>query len=451
MSGVSKSHLLEGDIIKGLFKLALPLMFLNLVNSLYNIVDTFWIGKMGELQVGAVSLIGPIMGCGSAFVTGLCAAGISLISMALGSRDHERANRLATHLVIVSLVSGVLIGVFCLVFSDFILQWLQTPDDIYLDTKAYLIGISFDFVFAFLINIFHTIRQSDGDTKTSAMINAGAAILNTVLDPIFIFTFHMGVAGAAIATVFSKVLVTPIVLWALFMDKNHVHISFRYKLDVTYLKDIIRVGIPASLASFLSSFGFVLMNKSIVSYGSLAISAYGIGNRVTELFYIPVNAFGGALAPFIGQNLGAKNPRRAEECYRKAMLLTLGISIVVTLLGFITSKYLIIFFVSNASLELMELSLEYCYYVTATIFFMGWFQNLHGVFSGAGNTKVVLYLSIFRLWGLRIPMIYLFAHFTDIGPTGIWWSMVLSNLITCLAGEVMYRRKKWLKAEFMPA
>lgn len=451
MAGVSKSHLLEGNIIQGLLKLALPLMFLNLVNSLYNIVDTFWIGKMGELQVGAVALIGPIMGCGSAFVTGLCAAGISLISMALGSCEKDKANHLATHLVLVSLIFGVVIGFFCLLFSDFILQWLKTPEEIYLDTKAYLTGISFDFTFAFLINIFHSIRQSDGDTKTSVMLNSAAAILNTILDPIFIFTFEMGVFGAALATVLSKVIVAPILLWILFTDRHHVHISFKYKLDMSLLRQIIQVGVPASLASFLSSFGFVLMNKSIVSYGSLAISAYGIGNKVTDLFYIPVNAFGGALAPFIGQNLGAKNPERAMECYRKSTLLTAVSSAVVMVIGFLTSKYLIVFFVSDASPELMALSLEYCYYVVVTIFFMGWFQNLHGVFSGAGHTKTVLYLSIFRLWGLRIPMIYLFARFTNIGPTGIWWSMVLSNFITCAAGQIMYQKKDWIKVQLKEA
>ena len=445
MNGLSNSYLLNGDIKKGLLKLALPLMFLSLVNSLYNIVDTFWIGKMGELQVGAVALIGPIMGCGSAFITGLSAAGISKISMSLGERNQEKANRYASHLFIISIVFGLLIGIICNVFAHPILQWLETPSDIYNDTYAYLFGISFDFIFLFILNIFQTIRQAGGDSKTAVIMNAIAAVLNMILDPIFIFALDMGVLGAALATVISKVIVIPFVIYILFNDTNYVTCSFNKSLSFGIFREIITVGIPASLAQFLSSFGFVLMNKSIVAYGSIAISAYGLGNKVTDLFYIPIYAFGGALAPFIGQNIGAKNTERAKECYKQATILTLFTSIIVMILGFLTAKYLVLFFVSNASQELMDLTIEYCFYVTMTIFFMGWFQNIHGVFSGAGKTKLILYLSTFRLWGLRLPMIYIFYNFTNLGPTGIWWSMVISNLITCIVEQYFYNKYEWLK------
>lgn len=444
MNGLTDSYLLNGDIKKGLLKLALPLMFLSLVNSLYNIVDTFWIGKMGELQVGAVTLIGPIMGCGSALVTGLSAAGISKISFSLGQNDQEKANRYATHLFVISIVFGVFIGIICNVFAHPILEWLDTPSDIYNDAYLYLLGISFDFIFLFILNIFQTIRQASGDFKIAATMNAIAAILNTILDPVFIFILDLGVLGAAIATVLSKVIVIPFVLYRLFYDKYEVTCSFKEKLDLKMIKEMIFVGIPASLAQFLSSFGFVLMNKSIMAYGSIAISAYGLGNKVTDLFYIPIYAFGGALAPFIGQNIGAENHERAKECYKQATILTAIASLLVMALAFISTKTIVLFFVNHASKELMDLTLEYCFYVTITIFFMGWFQNIHGVFSGAGHTRLILYLSTLRLWGLRIPMIYLFYNFTGFGPTGIWWAMVISNLITCLLGQYFYNRYEWL-------
>lgn len=444
MSGVNRSFLLEGNIRKGLLKLAFPLMFLNLVNSLYNIVDTFWIGKMGELQVGAVALIGPIMGCGSAFVTGLSAAGISMVAKALGSRQKEIADKVAYHLIMTAIFFGLVIGIFCFVGCDFILKWLATPADIYDDARAYLMGISFDFVFLFVINIFQTIRQADGDTKTAVTLNAIAAVLNTILDPLFIFTFNLGVMGAAMATVLSKVLIIPLVFWILFTDYQHVHCHWKEKFDLNCFKEIILVGLPASAAQFLSSFGFVLMNKSIVGYGSVAISAYGIGNKVTDFYYIPVNAFGGALAPFIGQNLGANNPERAMECFKKTMQITAICSAIVMVIGFVASYPLVLMFVPHASQELLSLSVEYCMYVVVTIFFMGWFQNIHGVFSGAGNTKIILILSLIRLWGLRLPMIVVFYHYTQLGPTGIWVAMVLSNFITCCLGQYFYQRKQWI-------
>lgn len=443
MKHVNHHEILEGNIRQGLWHLALPLMFLNLINSLYNIVDTFWIGKMGELQIGAITLIGPIMGCGSAFITGLSAAGISLISMYIGAKKYEEANQAATHLFFVSLALGALMGMICLVFAHPILNWLETPMEIYQDAYAYLIGISFDFVFLFLINIFQTIRQSDGDSKTAVKFNALAAIFNTILDPIFIFTFHLGTFGAALATVLSKVLVMPFVLYILIQDQDHIHLQFSTSFNFNLVKKILKVGLPASFASFLTSFGFVLMNKSIVGYGPIAISAYGLGNKITDLYYIPVNAFGGALAPFIGQNLGANNQERARACYKEAMILTGITSLVVMVIGFFITKYMVYLFVQDASLQLMDLTLEYCYYVIITIFFMGWFQNLHGVFSGAADTNIVLILSTIRLWGLRIPMIYFFQKWTQFGPTGIWLAMVLSNFITCVLGQIHYNKHQW--------
>ena len=444
MSGVSKNEFLYGDIQKGILKLAFPLMLLSLVNCLYNIVDTFWIGKMGELQVGAVSLIGPIMSCGNAFIFGLSAAGIAMISKAIGSGNRDKANTYASHLFFISILFGIIIGIFCLFFAHPILKWLETPSEIYQDAYAYLFGISFDFVFLFILNIFQTIRRADGDTKIAVSLNIIAAILNTILDPIFIFNLNLGVLGAALATVLSKVLVLPFVLYILFMDKEHVRCSLKDKLDFNVIKEVIQIGVPASLGSFLSSFGFVLMNKAVVNYGALTMSAYGLGNRITDLFYIPVLAFGGALAPFIGQNIGANNIQRCKECYKVTTVLTIISSILVIVIGFITCKYFVYFFVSDASIELMNLTLEYCYYVTFTIFFVGWFENIFGVFNASGKTNIVLYLSTFRLWGLRIPLIYLFQYFTDLGPTGIWWAMCISNAITCIVGEIYYRKDKWL-------
>ena len=327
-----------------------------------------------------------------------------------------------------------------------ILDWLETPSDIYHESYMYLMGISLDFLFLFILNIFQAISQSNGDSKTGVKINAIASIINVVLDPILIFSLNLGVFGAALATTISKAMVTPIALHILMKDDGMTSINLKkYKLELHVLKDIIKVAIPASIGSFLSSFGFVMMNKSIVSYGAIAMSAYGIGSKISGLCYIPLNGLGGALTPFIGQNLGANNEKRAKESYVIGMKLAVVTSIIITIVGFMTTKYIVLLFVNNASAELLALACEYAYYALATAIFMGWFNNLNAVFTGSGNTKYTLFLSTFRLWGLRIPMIYAFGKFTSLGPTGIWWSMCLSNLVTCVIGQFMYFILPWSK------
>lgn len=444
MKGLEKNEIRSGNIMKGMLKLAFPLMLLNVINSLYSIVDTFWVGRIGELYVGAVSLISPIMDCGSAFATGLSAAAMALIAISVGAGDNKRANSIATHLLKLCIVLGIGIGVVCVVFARPILDWLETPADIYNEAYRYLLGISLDFLFLFILNLFQAIRQSNGDSKSGVKINALASVINIILDPVLIFGCNLGVLGAALATMLSKMFVTPIAIYILLNEKESTCVNFsQYHLDFQVLEKIIIVAIPASIGSFLSSFGFVMMNKSIVAYGSIAISAYGIGNRISGLSYIPLNSLGGALTPYIGQNLGAKNEKRARESFWVAMKLAVVISIIITIIGFMTAKYCVLLFVNHASAELLAMACEYAYYSIGTAIFMGWFNNLSAVFNGSGHTKYSLFLSTFRLWGLRIPMIYAFGAYTSLGPTGIWWAMVLSNIVTCIIGQIMYFVLPW--------
>ena len=441
---VTREDILNGNIMKGLIKLAIPLMFLNLINVLYGIVDTYFVGRIGELQVGAVSLVSPITNCGIAFAFGLSAAGIAMISRALGENDKAKANNIATHLILLAIILGILITVISLAFINPILSWLNTPNDIYLDTKAYYIGIAFDYVFLFILTIFQAIRQANGDSKSGAVVNMIASLLNVFLDPLFIFVFKMGTLGAAISTVLSKALVCPFAIKGLIDSNNGIYISFnRYKIELPIMGRIITVAIPASLGQFLSSFGFVLMSKEIVSYGSIVMSGYGIGSHISSIFYIPVNSIGMALPTYIGQNLGAKNTNRAHESYRVSMKLVMIMAVFVIGVGLSTSRFMASLFVKNASDRLIDISLEYANFSIGTSFFMGWFNSLCGVYNGSTNTKIAMILSAGRILFIRMPIVYLLARVTNLAYTGIWVSMIVSNLITCVIGQIIYSTYAW--------
>lgn len=429
--------------------MAIPLMVLNLINTLYGIVDTFFVEKIGELQVGAVSLVSPIANCGVAFATGLSAAGITMISQSLGKGDKNKANQIATHLIVLSIVLGILITCICLLFNKPILNWLNTPEDIYNDTLLYFIGVSFDYVCLFVLTMFQSIRQASGDSKSGAVLNIIASIFNGCLDPLFIFVFKLGTLGAAIATVLSKVIVVPFALYSLANKANPVYISLsESKIELPIMNKIVSVAVPASLGSLLSSFGFVLMSKEIVSYGSIIMSWYGIGSNIANVFYIPINSIGSALPTFIGQNLGANNADRARKCYVESIKIVAITSLIVIALGYLTSKYIINIFVGDASAKLIDVSLEYAYYSITTAFFMGWFNSLCGVFNGSTNTKISMILSTSRILVIRMPIVWLLARFTNLQYTGIWVSMIISNLIICISGQIIYNHYSWDKKTF---
>lgn len=442
---MQEKGILQGNLTKALLRMAVPLFILNLVNSLYNIIDTFWVGQIGELQVGAVSLVGPIMWCAQSVAMGLSAAAIALISTRLGANQKEDACRFATALLYFAIGFAILLSAGTLLLLHPILNWLDTPKEIYDDSYWYLFGISFDYIGLLMLNLYMAMRQSAGDSRSGVKLNTCASLFNAVLDPIFIFVFHFGILGAAIATVVSKLIMVPFA-WQRLHDKEFpVHIDFRtYPFRPADGKMILKLCIPAASGQFLENLGFVIMNKYIVYYGAIAISAYGVGAKLVTLAYIPVTSIGTILATFVGQNLGANNPERARKAFHTAMKLSTLFSSALTIIGMFAITPFIHIFVPNASIQLVELTREYALFALLCGVFMGWYINLNdGVFNGSGHTNYTFILSMMRLWAFRIPMILLFHRFTHLGITGIWLAMLLSNIFECILAQSIYLRHTW--------
>ena len=442
---MQEKGILQGNLTKALLRMAVPQFVLNLVNSLYNIIDTFWVGQLGELQVGAVSLVGPIMWCAQSVAMGLSAAAIALLSTRLGANQKGDACRFATALLYFAIGFAIVLSIGTLLLLHPILSWLDTPKEIYDASYQYLFGISFDYIGLLMLNLYMAMRQSAGDSRSGVKLNMCASLLNAIMDPIFIFVFHFGILGAAIATVVSKLVMVPIA-WRRLHDKAFpVHIDFRaYPFHAADGKIILKLCIPAASGQFLENLGFVIMNKYIVYYGAVAISAYGVGAKMVTLAYIPVMSIGAVLATFVGQNLGAGNTERARKAFHTAMKLSTLFSSTLTIIGMLVITPFIHLFVPNASTQLMELTQEYAFFALLCGVFMGWYINLNdGVFNGSGHTNYTFILSMMRLWAFRIPMILLFHRFTSLGITGIWLAMLLSNIFECILAQAIYLRHRW--------
>lgn len=236
------------------------------------------------------------------------------------------------------------------------------------------------------------------------------------------------------------------IAWRRLHDKAFpVHIDFRaYPFHAADGKIILKLCIPAASGQFLENLGFVIMNKYIVYYGAVAISAYGVGAKMVTLAYIPVMSIGAVLATFVGQNLGAGNTERARKAFHTAMKLSTLFSSTLTIIGMLVITPFIHLFVPNASTQLMELTQEYAFFALLCGVFMGWYINLNdGVFNGSGHTNYTFILSMMRLWAFRIPMILLFHRFTSLGITGIWLAMLLSNIFECILAQAIYLRHRW--------
>lgn len=442
----------EGSVIQALFRLALPLFFLNLVNSLYNVVDTFWVGQLGELQVGAVSLVGPVLWCAQSLASGLSAAAVALIGTRLGENKLQEASRFATTLLYVAGLLGIALSIFTLLGAQGILHVIATPAELFHDSKLYLYGIAFDYIGLLILNVYMAICQSEGNSRLGVKVNILASIANLILDPLFIFGFHMDVFGAAVATVVSKWLVIPLIVYQLLHTKGAIRLQFHsFRFHKQDLKLIFRVCIPASGGQFLESLGFVLLNAYIVSYGAIAMSAYGVGNKIINLSGIPLASFSAASSTIVAHGLGSNQPQRCKECYRKTWLLAEGFTIALGMLTILFAQPLICLFVPDAGIALVSYAREFVIYAAVSSIFMCWYSVLCGVFNGAGYTKYTFILGILRLWIFRIPLILLFQRVTNWGITGIWIAMIASNIMECIAAQWMYIRGSWLNSTILSA
>ncbi|QVK17243.1 MATE family efflux transporter [Mycoplasmatota bacterium] len=449
MSNEEKRQIvLKGNLYKGLLVLSIPIVVNNLMHTLYNLADTLWVSKISkaDTEVSAISLVWPVLMLFIAFGMGIQIAGTSLMSQYIGANEKEKASKLASQIFMFSFLIGLLMMVLAYLFAPSILHLMRDNKDpeTYILGLSYLrimfIGISLDFC----LLVFTSMRQAYGDTLTPVLFTGSSVILNVLLDPLFIIIFKLGVPGVAYATILAKLIVMPFWLHKAFLDKKSIHLIIKHmKLKWKMVKKIVKVMIPASFSGSLTALGFTVLNAFIISYGDSTMAAFGIGNRITSLIMMPAMGIGSALAFYIGQNIGNENYKRAKESFYTSLKLTLLMMFIgmVIILPYPVRINIVKIFLREE--ESITLAVTYMMFVGLNIPLMGIFQNFNGVFVGSGKSIYSFIMSMTRLWGIRIPLILIFKHFTNLGSSGIWYAMVLSNVIVCILGLFLYKFGEW--------
>ena len=435
----------KGDMYKVLLTLSIPIMINSIIQTLYNLVDGIWVSKISSVHFAATSFVWPINFLFIALGMGLSVAGTSLLSQLLGAGKIKEAKEYTNQLMVSSLFLSIVFMIIGVITSPYIIKLMGGEGEFANLANTYL-RISFlDLPFLFLYFNINSIMNAQGNTVTPTILSAVSALINVVLDPIFIFTLNMGISGAAWATVLSRVVLA---LWGIkiiFNEGNNLKPNFRkFKFNKNILKEIIRVGLPASIGQTGASIGFMFLNGFIVSYGTATLAAFGMVNRVTNLVMQPAMGVGAALTAVVGQNLGSNQLDRATESFIKASRIALSIGILGGALIFIFNKQMVNFFIqSKDEPEVIIQSMTYMKYVAFSMPLMGMFSVFQGIFQGSGNTKYSMAMEVGRLWAIRLPMILIFKNFSNFGPSGIWFSMSVSNLIVCLYGLWVYKTYGW--------
>lgn len=440
-----KNLILQGSMYKVIITLAAPIMLSNLIQTLYSLIDGIWVSKLGSIQFAAISFVWPVMFLFISIGIGLFIAGTSILSQFIGASKYDKASKYASQLIAIAVVCAVCFSFVGYLISPTIVNLMGAKGDLAHYSEIFLRITFLDMPFTFIFFCFNAIMSSQGNTLTPTILSSISVILNAILDPILIFKFNMGIAGAPVATLISKALLAFAGLYLLHKSTSKIKPSFKnFSFDKYILSKLFKVALPSAIGQTGSALGFIILNGFIVSYGTSTLAAFGMVNRITSLIMQPAMGIGASLTAIVGQNLGSGNLERVNEAFVKALKLTISISLIGCIVLIWQDRPIVNFFMrSKDDAAVISEAITYLIYISFSMPLMGIFSVFQGIFQGSGHTKYSMSMEIGRLWFVRLPMILLFKYFTTIGSTGIWFSMSSSNLIVCLYGYYLYKRGGW--------
>lgn len=440
---------MQKSLLRQLLKIALPLMAGNLVQTLYNLTDTYFLGKLGSAELSAPTIAFPIIFFLILFGIGLSMAGTTLIAQARGKDDQEKVDFYLGQSTFTLMVTALILSAAGFLLAEPLLKLLQTPIAVYDFTLDYLniIFAGLPFMFGFLV--LQSAMQGIGRTMVPLVLQVGTVVLNIALDPLLIFgpgPFpSLSVRGAAIATVIARASGSLVAFIVLVQGKYGLQLRFQHmKPHRQSIGLFLRIGLPSSLGQAASALGFTVLQGIVNSFGTAVIAAFGVGNRLINLFSMPAMGISRATTSVVGQSIGAGDRKRAGEAVvLSIVLIQLFLLPAMTLTFFYGSEF-VRFFVDEA--ETMRYGAQLFRVVAPSVVFFGFFHAVTGALQGAGDTRPIMYLNIARLWLLRVPVAYFLAFVLEIGPGAIWWGMFVSNMLTAAAGLLYLKKGTWIGA-----
>jgi putative MATE family efflux protein len=440
--------LLEGPVWRAMVTLAVPIVLANILQTVYQLTDTFWLGRVGPEAVAAVSLAFPIFFFLVALGGGLAIAGAILVAQYYGAGNREAVDHVSGQtLVAIGFISLTLTvgGYFA---AEPLVRLFGPEPEVAAPATIYLQITFLGIVFQFLFLIFQSLLRSIGDVKTPLLIVLMTVLLNFVLDPLFIMGWGpvppMGVGGAALATVGTQGIASVVGMYMLFGGK--VGISLRVatlRPDFPVIWQIIRLGLPASVEQSTRAGGVAMLTLLVTGFGTEVLAVYGIGTRIFIFVIIPALGFSMATSTLVGQAVGAGMPARAEEVARRGAAIAFLMLGLVAVPVFAFALPLTRVFLPGAP----EVALEGARFVRILALgfaFAGVQQVLAGAFRGAGDTLAAMLLAILALWVLRFPLAFVLSYRTGMAEQGLWWSFPISDILAAGMAGLWFLTGRWL-------
>lgn len=424
--------LLTGEPRTAIKAMAWPIFVAMFLLTMYNIVDAIWVAGIGSDALAAIGFVTPVFMIVIGFGNGIGAGVTSVISRRIGSKDKKGADSAAIHSLILALVLSVLFTLLLVPLAEPALLMLGAGD---------VIGLTLDYgniiflgtIFFIFTNISYSILRAEGDTKRTMYAMAVSAVLNMVLDPIFIYSLGMGIAGAAVATILSVAVVSLIVLYWFFIRKD-TYLSFSRKdfsPDMGIVKNILSVGIPASLEFVIMSGLMMILNWMLVIVGDTdAVAVYSTGWRVVMFALIPLIAIATSLVAVAGAAYGGRLYSKMNESYYYSLKLGIGISVFTAVLTWLFAPQIaLIFTYSGESAHLAPTIIAFLRTMCFFYLFVPPGMMSGSLFQAVGKGMNSLVIHLFRSLVFIAVFAWLFTFVFGMGQEGVWWGIVAGDIL----------------------
>lgn len=425
-----KSNLTEGNILKELIILALPIMGTSLIQMAYNLTDMIWVGVLGSRAVTAIGTAGFFTWFAFAFISIPQIGAAVGVAQSVGRRDADETKSYIRHTIQMNVVFALLYGTVMILFRKQLIGFFNIKgEDIVRMSESYLLIVSIGMIFFFLPPVLTAIFNGHGDSRTPFLINTIGLIVNIILDPLLILGIgpfpRLEVAGAAVATIFAQFVVTMVYIFIISKKTDFFSgLNFLQKPDWNHIGRIIKFGLPVALQSGAFTFIAMIIARILSRWGATTIAVQSVGSQIESISWMTAGGFQTALGAFVGQNFGAKKWDRIYKGYFTAI----GI---ISIIGVITSCLLIffpepIFSIFIREENVLKEGIIYLRILGVCQLFMCLEITTSGAFNGLGRTVPPSMVGII-LNAMRIPGALLLS--AAFGLQGVWWSISLSSVL----------------------
>ena len=436
----------QGSLGVAIFILAVPMIIEMMAESLFAIVDIFFVSRLGSGAVAVVSITESMMYLIYSVAIGLSIGATATVARRIGEKDTDGAAKAATHSIYLGAIASLILGTIGVIFAPTFLRLMGADESVVAEGTTFtriMLGGNIVVMFLFMLN---AIFRGAGDAAIAMRVLWFANIMNMIIAPCFIFGVwifpELGVTGAAVGTTIGRGLGVLYAAYSLFFGEKRFEIHKQHwKIDTERLWRLVKVSAPGILQFFIQTASWIGLVRVVTGFGTQAIAGYQIGIRVVIFALLPAVGLANAAATLVGQNLGAGKPERSEKAVWTAAFYNCLVQTTIGILFVLFAEQIAGLFATEPE--------EFFFAATALriiaygFFFYAFGMVLETAFNGAGDTWTPTWLNFCVFWLFEIPLAYVLAYKYGLGPQGVFWSITIAFSVLAIAATLLFRRGKW--------